>query len=159
MLSKEDIQPRFLIFTTQRSIGLLFGLLFIQLSTLNWIPYEFIEKQPAHSNFHRVRIYIKSITNREIIDFNPTTYLDLTMYSIWIYEEGFILNLDFDSKDWKWRKLGGLQESSFFNYQTKRRYRQICSSSSNTSSHDKELQTLGYSPCQRRLIHNQVWHI
>ena len=56
----------------------------------------------------------------EIIDFNPITYSDLTIYSTWIYEEGFILNLDFDPKEWKWRKLGGLQESSLVNYQIKR---------------------------------------
>ena len=44
-LSKEDFQPRFLIFTTQESIELPFGLLFIQIPTLNWIPYDLIENK------------------------------------------------------------------------------------------------------------------
>ena len=157
-LSKKDVQPRFLIFTTQESIELPFGLLFIQQPTLNWIPYDFIEKQAHHSKFHRMRIFIKSITTRQIVNFNPIGYLDLTMQSIWLYEKGFIYNLDFHPKEWKWKKLGGLQETTFFNYQTKRRHQQICSNSFNTSPYDKELQSLGYSPYQRRIIHNQVWH-
>ena len=88
-----------------------------------------------------------------------TNLTHLTMHFIWLYEKGFIYNLDFDPKEWKWKKIGGLQENTFFNYQTKRRYRQICSQSFNISSYDKELQGLGYSPYQRRIIHNQVWHI
>ena len=158
-LSKEDFQPRFLIFTTQESIELPFGLLFIHLPTLNWIPYDLIEKQTPHPNFHRVRIFIKSITTRQIVDFNPIAYPDLTMHSIWLYEKGFIYNLDFDPKEWKWKKRGGLHENTFFNYLSRRGYRQICSQSLNISSYDKELQGLGYLPYQRRIIHNQVWHI
>ena len=56
LLSKEDIQPHFLILTTKKSIGIPFGLLFIQLSTYNWTPYDFIERQAPHSNFHRVKV-------------------------------------------------------------------------------------------------------
>ena len=95
----------------------------------------------------------------QIINFNPITYSDLTTHSIWLYEKGFINNLDFDPKEWKWKKWGGLNETSFFNYQTKRKYRQTCSISYNTSPYEKELQRLGYSPFQRRIIHLQVWHI
>ena len=42
------------------------------------------------------------------------------MHSIWLYEKDFIYNLDFDPKEWQWKKIGGLQENTFFNYQTKR---------------------------------------
>ena len=144
-LSKEDIQPYFLTFTTRESIRLLFGLLFMQLTSHNWIPYDFIEQAP-HYNFYRVRIHIKSIITGKIIDFNPIIYPNLTMHSIWLYEKGFINNLDFDPKEWKWKTLGGLQETCFFNYQTNRGYRQTCSISFTTSPCDKELQSLGYSP-------------
>ena len=93
------------------------------------------------------------------MDFNPFNYPDLTMHSIWLYKKGFISNFDFDPKEWKWKKIGGLQETTFFNYETKRGYRQIFSSFFNSSPYDKELQSLGYSPYQKRIIHNQVWYI
>ena len=56
-------------------------------------------------------------------------------------------------------KIRRTSKITFFNYQTKRGYRQICSSSSNTNPYDKELQRLGYSIYQRKINHNQVWHI
>ena len=97
------------------------------------MPYDLIEKQSTHSNYHRVRVFIKSNSTDEIIDFNPIIFPNLTIHSIWIYERSFICNLDFDPKEWKWKKMEGLQETSFFNYQTKRSYRQACQTYSNTS--------------------------
>ena len=109
--------------------------------------------------FYRVRIYITSNSTKQIIDFNPIKFPDIAIHSIWFYKEGFICNLDFDPKKWRWKNLGGLQESSFFNYQTKSGYRQASQNYSNTSPFDKELPRLGYFPHQRRLTHNEIWHV
>ena len=89
------------------------------------------------------------------MDFNPIDYPNLTLHFIWLYEKGLIYNLDFDPKEWKWKKIGGFQEVTFFNYQTKRGNRQNFSNSFNTSPYDKELQSLGYSPYQRKLFTNK----
>ena len=61
LLSNEQIQPSLLIFTTKESIGILFGILFIQLPTNNWIPYDLIEQEASYPYFCKARIYIKSI--------------------------------------------------------------------------------------------------
>ena len=55
--------------------------------------------------------------------------------------------------------MGGLQETSLFNYETKRDYRQAILNYPNTSSDDRGLQGLGYSPLQRKLIYKDIWHI
>ena len=68
-------------------------------------------------------------------------------------------NLILILKNGNGREMGGLQETSFFNYQTQRGYRQACQNYSHSSPYDKELQRLGYTPQQRRLIHNEIWHI
>ena len=100
LLTKEEIQPCFLIHTTQESIlGILFGLLFFQISINNWIPFDFIKRQVPHPSFYTLRVYIKSNSMRQIINFNPINIPNLTIYSIWLYKKGFIYNFDFDPKE------------------------------------------------------------
>ena len=141
-----------LIFTTKESIGTPYGLLFIQLSTNDWISYNFIEQEAPHPYLFRVRVYIKSNTTGQILNFDPINFPNLTNQSIWLYKEGYIYSLHFDSKGWNWRRLEGLQETSFFNYQTKTSYRQVCQNYPNSNPYDKELQRLGYTTLQRQLI-------
>ena len=143
LLSNEGIEPQFLILTTQESWGIPFGFLFIQAYTNNWIPYDLIEQEAPHPNFCRVRVCTKSNITGQILDFNPINFPDLSSQSTWLYRKGYIYTLDFDPKEWNWKKLGELQETPFFNYQTKRGYRQTCLNYSTTSPYDKELQRFG----------------
>ena len=54
----------------------------IQIFTNNWISFDFIEKQALDPNFYRVRVYIKSDEMRQVINFNPINFLDITIHSI-----------------------------------------------------------------------------
>ena len=99
LLSKKDIQPCFFILTTQESMAIPFELLFIQISTYNWISYDLIKQEAHHPNFCKARVCIKSNLTNQIIEFNPTNFPNLITQSIWLYEEGYIYDLDFDPKE------------------------------------------------------------
>ena len=139
-------------------MGTPFGLLFIQLSNNNWISYGLIEQEAPHPYFCKAKVYTKSNTTNQIISFNPLDFPDFTQ-SFWLYEEGYIFLLYFDPKEWNWRKLGSLQETSLFNYKKKRVIGKLVKSILTLAPYDKELQRLEYTPLQRQSIHKKIWHI
>jgi hypothetical protein len=41
----------------------------------------------------------------------------------WIFESGFISELQWDPEDWHWQQTGNIGDTPFFGYSAKRRYR------------------------------------
>lgn len=59
---------------------------------------------------------------RTVIDYNPQKEVEQE-HSLWLWGNDWLSNLAWDPKEWQWRRLGILPDTSLMNYSTKRGYR------------------------------------
>lgn len=57
-----------------------------------------------------------------VLDFNPTDDT-LEEQNLWLWGNKWLEDLEWDPREWNWRRIGILPESSVLNYSTKRGYR------------------------------------
>lgn len=69
-----------------------------------------------------VRIVRCGGPKRSVMDFNPLedTKENLTL---WLWGNDWIVNLEWDPKEWQWGRIGILPKTTILNYLTKRGYR------------------------------------
>lgn len=91
----------------------------------------------------------------KVDSFNPKATLEGTL-APWIFRGGLIKDLDFDPKEWRWKKKGSLQEEGFFDYTTKRGYRIITAKQARQPKLDKQLAELGYLGTQRNQFYLEL---
>ena len=104
-----------------------------------------------------VRI-VRTIGPRHIIlDYNP---IDETSeeQKLWLFGNTWIEAMDWDPKDWSWRRLGMLPDTAILNYTTKRGYRIALRQENHRMPIDSELEAAGYDGKARAKFWNRIWH-
>jgi hypothetical protein len=95
--------------------------------------------------------------SRITLDYNPT---DATPpeQTLWMWGHQWLCDLEWDPKDWNWRRLGMLPDSSVLNYTTKRGYRIALRQNNNQMAVDAELEAAGFRSKDRAKFFNRIWH-
>jgi hypothetical protein len=104
-----------------------------------------------------VRIATCLGTNRTITDFNPKEIEDPEL-TLWIWGGDWISNLEWDPKEWKWRRIGMLPDTTILNYSTKRGYTAAMKQNNHVMKVDAELEEAGYNSKARAKFFNRIWH-
>ena len=73
-------------------------------------------------HYSEVRIVRCGGAKRTVFDLNPVE-IDNTELTLWMWGDDWISNLEWDPKEWQWRRIGVLPDTTVFNYCTKRGYR------------------------------------
>lgn len=90
------------------------------------------------------------------MDFNPVEPPD-SQLTLWLWGADWISHLEWDPKDWQWRRIGILAETSVLNYSTKRGYRIALQQNNGTMKVDAELAATGYNNKARAKNFNRIW--
>ena len=104
-----------------------------------------------------VRVLRCGGNKRVVIDFNPQDEIEPEQ-SIWLWGNDWLCNLDWDPREWQWRRLGVLPETSVMNYTTKRGYRVALKQYTEQMPLDAELEREGYNSKARARFFNRIWH-
>lgn len=94
---------------------------------------------------------------RDVIDYNPCEELEEDQ-SLWLWGNTWVCNLQWDPKEWTWRRLGILAETNILNYYTKRGYRVALKQDNHRMSVDAELEAAGFNGKSRAKFFNRIWH-
>ena len=78
--------------------------------------------------------------------------------SLWLWGNDWISNLEWDPREWQWRKLGILHDTSIMNYTTKRGYRISLKQNTQQMNLDAELEMEGYNSKARAKNVKNIWH-
>ena len=116
------------------------------------------QKQPVPEQLMReVRILRCGGPKRAVLDYNP---LDETEpeQSLWLWGNDWICNLEWDPREWQWRRLGILPITTVMNYTTKRGYRIAMQHNTQQMPLDTELEQAGYNSKARARFFNRIWH-
>lgn len=108
-----------------------------------------------------VRIVQCGVSKRNVIDYNPSNNPSddpETEHTLWIWGNDWITNLEWDPKDWQWRRIGILAETPVLNYTTKRGYRVALQQNNHKMKVDEELEATGYNSKARAKFFNRIWH-
>ena len=79
-----------------------------------------------------------------IMDFNPKE-IEESELTLWMWGNDWISQLEWDPKDWQWRRIGMLAETTILNYCTKRGYRVALQQNTTAMKVDAELEAAGYN--------------
>jgi hypothetical protein len=107
--------------------------------------------------YSEVRIVRCGGKKRNIIDFNPKE-LDDPELTLWMWGKDWVSNLQWDPKEWGWRRLGPLAETTVLNYCTKRGYRIALNQNNHRMKVDIELEEAGFHSKDRAKFFNRIWH-
>jgi hypothetical protein len=79
------------------------------------------------------------------MDFNPKEDAEDAEEetTLWLWGNDWLLNLEWDPKDWQWRRIGILTETSVLNYSTKRGYKAALQQNNHQMKLDAELEATG----------------
>jgi hypothetical protein len=103
-----------------------------------------------------VRI-IRTMGNKNIvIDYNPCLNDTTPEQTLWLWGNNWITNLQWDPKEWSWRRLGPLPDTSVLNYTTKRGYRVALRQDGNQMPVDAELEAEGFDSKARAKFFNRL---
>ena len=104
-----------------------------------------------------VRIVRTMGPKNTILDYNPSK--DITVeHTLWMWGNTWIEPLEWDPKDWSWRRIGLLLDTSILNYTTKRGYRVALKQENHQMTVDAELEAAGYNGKTRTKFWNKIWH-
>lgn len=104
-----------------------------------------------------VRVVCCGGPKHTILEFNPVEIME-TEHSLWIWGEDWIQNLEWDPKEWSWRRVGILPETSILNYSTKRGYRVALRQNNHQMKVDAEMEAAGFNSKARAKFFNRIWH-
>ena len=94
---------------------------------------------------------------RTIFDFNPTK-TPKEEQSLWLWGGEWIKHLEWDPKEWQWRRIGILAETNILNYSTKRGYRTALRQNNHQMPVDAEMEAAGVTSKARAKFFNRIWH-
>ena len=113
--------------------------------------------QPIPPGTQEVRI-IRTLGPKNIVlDYNPVGPTPPEQ-TLWLWENQYIADLEWDPKDWNWRRIDVLPDSAVLNYTTKRGYRIALRQDNNQMEVDKELEAAGLNSKARAKFFNRIWH-
>ena len=107
--------------------------------------------------YSEVRIARCGNENRTIFDFNPKA-IEEADNTFWLWGGDWINNLEWDPKEWQWRRFGVLPDTSILNYSTKRGYRIAMRQNNHAMKVDIELEQAGFNNKSRAKFFNRIWH-
>lgn len=70
----------------------------------------------------------------------------------------WLCNLDWDPKEWVWRRIGSLADTTILNYTTERGHKVALKQDNNKMSVDAELEEAGFNSKDRARFFNRIWH-
>jgi hypothetical protein len=97
------------------------------------------DKQRPPARSREVRVIRTFGPKNIILDYNPQDDTT-TEQASWLWGNNWITELQWDPKDWKWRRLGILPDTSILNYTTKRGYRVALRQDNNQMQVDAKLE-------------------
>jgi hypothetical protein len=112
---------------------------------------------PMDQQWQEVRVIECGGSRQQIFDFNPTKAPD-PEHTLWLWGNDWVRNLEWDPKEWHWRRLGVLPITSVLNYTTKRGYRMALKQNNHTMRVDSELEAEGHNSKTRAKFFNRIWH-
>lgn len=92
-----------------------------------------------------------------VIDYNPKEDIE-PEHDLWLWGNTWTCNLKWDPKEWTWRRLGVLPETTILNYTTKRGYKVALRQTNQQMNVDAELEAVGYNSKERAKFFNRIWH-
>ena len=104
-----------------------------------------------------VRIIRTFGPKRAVLDYNPIEEVE-PEETLWLWGHKWIDSLEWDPKEWTWRRIGVLPDTSILNYTTKRGYRVALRQDNNQMSVDAELEAAGFDNKSRAKFFNRIWH-
>lgn len=93
-----------------------------------------------------------------MLDYNPSHNDTTTEQTLWLGGNNWITKLQWDPKDWSWRRIGPLLDTSILNYTTKIGYRVALRQDNNQMPVDAELEAAGFNSKARAKNFNKIWH-
>ena len=112
---------------------------------------------PLDEPLQEVRVIQCGGPRRTVFDINPKGALNPEL-SLWLWGNMWIRDLEWDPKDWQWRRIGVLADTSVLNYMTKRGYRVALRQNNHAMKVDAELEAAGYNSKARAKFFNRIWH-
>lgn len=70
---------------------------------------------PTEGQLHEVQIMKCGRPRRAILNYNPILEMD-PKHTLWLLGQDWVRNLEWDPKEWQWRRIGILVETSVLNY-------------------------------------------
>jgi hypothetical protein len=107
--------------------------------------------------YSEVRVAMCGGSKRRIMEFNPKE-IEEPELTVWMWGNDWICNLEWDPKEWTWRRIGVLADTSVLNYCTKRGYRVALQQNNHKMKVDIELEEAGYQSKVRAKFFNRIWH-
>ena len=104
-----------------------------------------------------VRVLKCGGNKRVVVDYNPQDETE-QVQSLWLWGNDWLHNLEWDPREWQWRRIGILPETSVMNYTTKRGYRIALKQNTFQMNLDAELEREGYNSVARAKFFNRIWH-
>ena len=92
-----------------------------------------------------------------IIDYNPSEDLKEEQ-QLWLWGNNWVSHLEWDPKEWTWRRLGMIPDTTILNYTTKRGYRVALRHDNHQMPLDAELEASGMYSKTRAKFFNRIWH-
>ena len=92
-----------------------------------------------------------------VLDYNPRDETP-DEQTLWLWGNTWIEAMEWDPKDWQWRRLGILPDTPILNYSTKRGYRIALKQENHQMKANADLETAGYNGKERAKFWNRIWH-
>ena len=116
------------------------------------------QKQPLPATpMREVRVIRCGGNKRTVLDINPQDETEAE-HTLWLWGKDWISHLEWDPREWHWRRIGALSDTSVMNYTTKRGYRIALKQNSQPMILDTELEREGFNSKARARFFNRIWH-
>ena len=119
-------------------------------------PLPQTQQVPAEAR--EVRVIRTRGPKRGVIDYNPPAEEIEEDQELWLWGNTKFNKLEWDPKEWNWRRIGILVDTTVLNYTTKRGYRVAMRQDNNQMNVDKELEQAGFNSKTRAKFFNRIWH-
>ena len=104
-----------------------------------------------------IRVLRCGSDKRSVLDYNPQDETEPEQ-SLWLWGNDWLRNLEWDPREWQWRRIGTLSDTSVMNYTTKRGYRIALKQNTQPMALDLELEREGYNGKAQAKTFNRIWH-
>ena len=112
-------------------------------------------KQPLLEGRRKVQIVRSRGPKWTMIDLNPREELEPDQ-SLWLWGNNWLCDLEWEPKEWNWRRIGTLAETTIMNYTTKRGYRVALRQDNNQMNVNVVLEAIGFINKDKAKFFNRI---